>query len=174
MGDSYVQFTTIDLRRHFPASFIPHRDSIGSLQTALPLEAGLGPGTTFGALARALHAKYREPFAFAGDDFGFLAPYMATSRQFLESGGAPPSSTPSLSSMGIVDDYLQGRYGDWEIKDFWISSTMLTGDFQMYLWTFRDRMVFSACYNEAFYSTERADEVLGCTRDEMLSGLGLL
>ncbi|RYP81461.1 hypothetical protein DL770_005894 [Monosporascus sp. CRB-9-2] len=170
-GTSYVQFTTIDLRRHFPSSFIPHKHSIGSLQTALPFTADLGKDSTFDALSQSLHKQYKTPFAFADNDFSYLAPYMAMSRQILESGGVPPSSTPSLSSMGVVDDYLQRRYGDWEISKFWVSSTMMTGDFQMYLWTFGGKMTFSVCYNEAFYGAEQADQIMASTRDEMVRGL---
>ncbi|KAK1708205.1 uncharacterized protein BDZ83DRAFT_592791 [Colletotrichum acutatum] len=170
-GSSYVQFTTIDLRRHFPSSFAPHKHSIGSLQTALPLAADLSKDSTFDALSKSLHQQYKAPFAFADNDFGYLTPYMAMSRQILESGGVPPSSTPSLSSMGVVDDYLQRQYGTWEISNFWVSSTMMTGDFQMYLWTFRGKLTFSVCYNEAFYSAEKVDRVLKTTRDELLRGL---
>ncbi|KAK0379653.1 hypothetical protein CLIM01_02980 [Colletotrichum limetticola] len=170
-GSSYVQFTTIDLRRHFPSSFVPYKHSIGSLQTALPLAADLSKDSTFDALSKSLHQQYKAPFAFADNDFGYLTPYMAMSRQILESGGVPPSSTPSLSSMGVVDDYLQRQYGAWEVSNFWVSSTMMTGDFQMYLWTFRGKLTFSVCYNEAFYSMEKVDRVLGSTRDELLLGL---
>lgn len=76
--------------------------------------------------------------------------------------------------MGVVDDFLARRYGDWELRDYWVSSTMLTGDFQMYLWTWRGKMVFSACYNEAFYETKDVDAILERTRDEMLRGLGVV
>ncbi|KAF4124356.1 hypothetical protein GMORB2_5022 [Geosmithia morbida] len=170
-GSSYVQFTTIDLRRHFPSSFIPHKHSVGSLQTALCLASDLDKDSTFDALSQSLHKQYQAPFSFADNDFGYLAPYMAISRQILESGGVPPSSTPSLSSMGVVDDYLQCRYGDWEIADFWVSSTMMTGDFQMYLWTFRGKLTFSVCYNEAFYGADEVDHVMESTRDELLRAL---
>ncbi|KAK2022919.1 hypothetical protein LX32DRAFT_629096 [Colletotrichum zoysiae] len=170
-ASSYVQFTTIDLRRYFPSPFVARKHSIASLQTALPLGADLDGDGTFEAVSRSLHAQYKTPFAFADNDFGYLGPYMATSRQILESGGVPPSSTPSLSSIGLVDEYLNGRYGDWEVGDFWVSSTMMTGDFQMYLWTFKGKLTFSVCYNEAFYGAEQADSVMVSTRDEMIKGL---
>jgi hypothetical protein len=58
---------------------------------------------------------------------------MSISKQILQSGGAPLGKTPYLSSMSFVDDFLAHRYSNWELGDFWVSSTMLTGDFQMYL-----------------------------------------
>ncbi len=173
-GTSYNQFTTIDLRRHFPAPFTASQHSIGSLQTALPFAADLSKDNTFSTLSHSLHAQYKSPFSFADNDFSYLGPYMSISKQILQSGGVPPSSTPSLSSMGVVDDFLAHRYGDWELGDFWVSSTMLTGDFQMYLWTWRGKMVFSACYNDAFYEAEYADMVLEKTKNEMLDGLGVV
>ncbi|KAI1151389.1 hypothetical protein F4825DRAFT_477082 [Nemania diffusa] len=173
-GTSFAQFTTIDLRRWFPPHFRPREDSIGSLQTALPFAIDLDRDNTFEALSGTLHAHYKDPFAFADHDFNYLTPYMAASKQFLEAGGVPPSSTPSLSSMGKIGDFLADRYGDWELTDFWISSTMLTGDFQMYSWTFRGRLAFSVCYNEAFYDYSDVKAVLDETRHQILTGLGVV
>ncbi|MCJ1268528.1 hypothetical protein MMC22_008416 [Lobaria immixta] len=170
-GTSYTQFTTIDLRRWFPPPFSAYQHSVGSLQTALPFATDLSKDSNFETISQSLQNQYKAPFVFANDDFSFLGPYMAISKQILESGGAPPSSTPYLSSMGVVDDFLACRYGDWELRDYWVSSTMLTGDFQMYLWTWRGKMVFSACYNEAFYETKDVDAILEKTRDEMIRGL---
>ncbi|KAL9036782.1 MAG: hypothetical protein Q9214_005985 [Letrouitia sp. 1 TL-2023] len=172
-GTSYTQFTTIDLRRFFPPPFSPHKHSIGSLQSALPftIDVSSEKNNNFDTISHSLHTQYKNPFAFADNEFSFLAPYMAMSRQILENNQAPPSSTPYLSSMGVVDDFLANQYGDWEISEFWVSSTIMTADFQMYLWTFRGKMVFSACYNEGFYETEDADRVLERTRDDMLKGL---
>jgi hypothetical protein len=99
---------------------------------------------------------------------------MSVSLQLLASGGIPPSSTPSLSSMGVVSDILKDVYGNWKIGRFWISSTMMTGDIQMYCWTFRDQMTFSVCWNEAFYSNELVDELLEETKNQMLAGLQLV
>jgi hypothetical protein len=160
--------------------------SIGSLQTALPFSASLDPNstkqtneTTFFTLAHSLNTQYRSPFSFTTTptdsslDFSFLMPYMSTSTQLLSSGGIPPSSTPSLSSMGVVSEILQEKYGEWEVRSFWVSSTMMTGDFQMYCWTFRGRMTFSVCWNEAFYSMGMVDAVLEGTKVEMLAGLGI-
>lgn len=172
-GTSYTQFTTIDLRRWFPAPFSAQQHSVGSLQSALPFGVELGAGSSFALVSESLQRQYRAPFGFAGDDFGFLGPFMAASRQMLASGGVPPSSTPSLSSMGRVDAFLAPRYGPWELRDYWVSSTMLTADFQMYLWTWRARMVLSVCYNDAFYAPADVDAVLERTRDEMVRGLGV-
>ena len=173
VATSFAQFTTIDLRRWFPSNFRQHVDSIGSLQTALPFVLDLGKDNTFDALSQSLHKEYKAPFSFAENDFGYLGPYMAMSRQIIENGKAPLSSTPYLSSLGVVDDYLRPQYGDWELRNFWISSTMLTGDNQMYLWTFRGKMVLSICYNEAFYATASVDALLRGTRDVMKQGLGV-
>ncbi|KAI1116685.1 hypothetical protein F5Y14DRAFT_406253 [Nemania sp. NC0429] len=176
-GTSFVQFTTIDLRRWFPPHFRPRQDSIGSLQTALPFALDLGADDTFEALSQTLHGRgcYGDPFAFAEGDFNYLTPYMAASTQLLEAGGAvPPSSTPSLSSMGVIDHLLPpAGYGAWEPTGFWISSTMLTADIQMYLWTFRGRLTFSVCYNEGFYGVGEVDALLEETRSQLLTGLGI-
>lgn len=173
-GTTYVSVTTIDLRRYFPTAFVPHQHSIGSLECGIPFAADLSSDETFETLSKSLHDQYKAPFAFANNDFNFLTPLTSATTQMLAKGDVPPSSTPSVSSMGIVDRVLQSRYGYWEIKDFWVTSTMLTGDFQMYFWTFRDRIKFSACYNEAFYEIEKVEQILDSTRHEVLRGLGLV
>lgn len=172
-GTSYAQFTTIDLRRWFPSSFIPQRHSVASLQTALAFRVDLDQDNSFEKLSQSLHKQYKAPFAFAEDDLSFLNPYMAMAQQIIASGAAPPSSTPYMSSMGVVNDFLAPRYGDWELGNFWISSTILTSDFQIYLWTWKDEMVFSACYNEGYYETNDVDAILTKSRDEMVQGLGI-
>lgn len=35
-------------------------------------------------------------------------------------------------------------------------------------------MVFSACYNDAYYGTKEVDTVLETTRDEMIRGLEIM
>ncbi|KAL8383417.1 hypothetical protein RB595_006935 [Gaeumannomyces hyphopodioides] len=175
-GSTFVQFTTIDLRRWFRRpDFDAQQHSLASLQTALPLVANLeGDGGSFERLSQSLHQQYLAPFAFADQDLGYLGPYMAASRQILESGGVPPSSAPSVVSVGVVDRFLSARYGDWELgDDFWITVTMQTGDIQMYSWTWKGRLVLSVCYNEAFYAVDRVDELLLRTRWELLQGLGI-
>ncbi|KHO00584.1 uncharacterized protein MAM_01362 [Metarhizium album ARSEF 1941] len=172
-GTTYAQFTTIDLRRWFPAPFDAEQHSVGSLQTALPFVVDLGEDSSFDSIAERLQRDYKKPFAFAHDDLGCLVPGMAMYRRMLAGGHVPPSSTPYLSSMGVVDDFVSPRYGGWEIAEYWVSSTMLTADFQVYLWTWRGQMVLSACYNEAFYEAARVGDVLGAVRHEMEKGLGV-
>lgn len=179
VGTSYVQFTTVDLRRFFPSTFSPHRgQGAASLQTAVPMAVGglsKAENASFGALAKTLHERYKTPFAFADGDFGYLAPLMAMSEQMLRSGmPPPPSRTPSVSSIGVVDAFLAPRYGDWETgSEFWMSSTMQNSDIQLYLWTWKGRMVFSACYNEACYGSGEVDALLERTRSEVVHGLGI-
>ncbi|QPG96720.1 hypothetical protein C2857_005087 [Epichloe festucae Fl1] len=169
-----VQFTTIDLRRWVPEPFQKERDSIASLQTALPFVVHCDQGSSFESISRGLQYEYKHPFSFANDDLGCLGPGMAVYGQMVAGGQVPPSSsTPYLSSMGVVDHILDSRYGDWELSKYWVSSTMTTGDFQVYLWTWRDQMVFSACYNDAFYESSRVNPILEAIRDQLEIGLGL-
>lgn len=173
-GSSYTQFTAIDLRRWFNPPFSPYQHSIASLQTTLPFVVDLGKDSDFDIISESLQKDCKRPFAFANDDFSCLGPGMTMYHQILKSGGAPPSSTPYLSSMGVINDVLAARYGDWELSNYWIGSKILTGNLQIYLWTWRGQMVFSACYNDAFYETQEIDSVLQRMRDEMMKGLGLI
>ncbi|KXX81177.1 hypothetical protein MMYC01_201574 [Madurella mycetomatis] len=118
---------------------------------------------------------YKAPFVFADGDFGYPAPLMAMSEHMLWSRMLPPPSrTPSVSSIGVVDAFLAPRYRDWETgSEFWMGSTMQNSDIQLYLWTWKGRMVCSACYNEACYGAEEVDTLLERTRYELVNGLGI-
>ena len=63
----------------------------------------------------------------------------------------PAPSEPVLSSIGVVDGYLKSKYGEIEVKDFWLGVETTTPQIVCYLWTWQGKMTLSACYNETFY-----------------------
>lgn len=86
--------------------------------------------------------------------------------------GEPVSKPPSgvtLSSLGIIEQYLKGNHyggtGDEDgaqvqVHSFRFGVTMMTRQMLLYLWTFRGLMTLSVNYNEAYYSTEMVRDVL--------------
>lgn len=89
--------------------------------------------------------------------------------------GMPQPTEPLVESIGILDQYLDGKYGQGavEITDFWLGEVVLTRQPSFYVWTWRGKLTFSMCYNEQFYTkgfmtsfTERVVRVL-------LEGMGI-
>jgi hypothetical protein len=89
--------------------------------------------------------------------------------QMLKSGVRPAASrTPAMTSLGNVDEVIRGCYGCWVPQDgSWLSSTMQTGDIQVFLWTWKGKMTLDASYNEAFYTEALVEELLVATVDEL-------
>ena len=68
--------------------------------------------------------------------------------------GVPQPTEPLVDSIGVVDRYLDGKYGQGavEIKSFWLGGVVLTRQPLFYVWTWHGRMAFSMCYNKHFYT----------------------
>ena len=84
----------------------------------------------------------------------------------------PPPTEPALSSLGVVDRYIDSKYGDKiEVKDFWLAVEMLSRQVQVYVWTFQDRLRLSACFNESFYEGGFVEGFLSRIQDILLKEL---
>ena len=83
----------------------------------------------------------------------------------------PPLSEPVLSSLGIMDPYLDAVHGDVEINDFSLGGEIVTQQIFCHLWTWRGEMVVSACYNEAFYEPRFVQGFLAKLGDILLAEL---
>ncbi|KAI4283253.1 MAG: hypothetical protein L6R38_002295 [Xanthoria sp. 2 TBL-2021] len=72
----------------------------------------------------------------------------------------PPSGV-TLSSLGIVERHLAGRYGDCvTVERFRFGVSMMTRQTLLYAWTFRGELTLSFDYNEAYYTDDTAKEIL--------------
>ncbi|KAL6233059.1 hypothetical protein BDW75DRAFT_246819 [Aspergillus navahoensis] len=89
----------------------------------------------------------------------------------------PGAARPELSSLGIVDKFLQTSYtgsaGAFEIEDWWLGVQMINRLLQMYLWTRDGRMQLGCNYNEAFYAPEFVESFLGEWKEVLVRGLGI-
>lgn len=85
----------------------------------------------------------------------------------------PPSTEPSLSSLGVVDRYLGSGHGDVEVVRFAVGVEMQTRQIACHLWTWRGRMVLSACYNEAFYEEQFVRDFLARIEGVLFVELGV-
>lgn len=85
-----------------------------------------------------------------------------------------PAIDPILSSIGIVDRYLQCTYGSQvKVTRFWLSSEVLSREPLVYLWTWQEQLALSVCYNENFYTSELMRRLLETTRDTLINELDL-
>ncbi|KAL9639045.1 MAG: hypothetical protein Q9164_001180 [Protoblastenia rupestris] len=91
--------------------------------------------------------------------------------------GVPPPKPPSgvtLSSLGVIERYLTGDYGDVvKVDRFRFGVGMMTRQMLLYAWTFQGRMSLSVNYNTAYYDDSMAQEVLSRIKITLEKELGL-
>ncbi len=88
--------------------------------------------------------------------------------------GTDPPSEPLLSNLGVVDRYIQSRYGDKvEVKEFWMAVEMLTRQAELHVWTFHGDLALSASFNENFYEGEFIESFLSRIQAILLQGLNV-
>ena len=91
---------------------------------------------------------------------------------------SPPNpelpSEPILSSLGVVDRYIQSSYGDTvEVNGFWMAVEILTRQVELCLWTFHDNLTLSAAFNESFYEGDYIEDFLARVWTVLLQGLNV-
>lgn len=85
----------------------------------------------------------------------------------------PPSGI-TLSSLGVIEQYLTGHYGQAvKVDTFRFGVSMMTRQTLLYAWTFRGRLCLSLDYNSAYYKGEMAEDVLSRVRSYLEEGLAI-
>lgn len=87
----------------------------------------------------------------------------------------PPPKPPSgvtLSSLGIVEQRLKGKYGDSvTVGKFRFGVSVMTRQTLLYAWTFQEELTLSLDYNEAYYSHQMVAEVLSRVKKNLAEDL---
>ncbi|KAI2621283.1 hypothetical protein GGR54DRAFT_96454 [Hypoxylon sp. NC1633] len=137
-------------------------------------------GSSFDEKTQQFSAYCRDWYT---DDFK-RAHRVATKRHFEalsrrpEVAGAPPPNPPSgvtLSSLGVIEDYLPRRYGDGAVNltDFHFGVSMLTRQMLMYVWTFDGKLSLSVSYNDAYHDATSANGFLDFIRKTLEKEVGV-
>ena len=81
-----------------------------------------------------------------------------------QAGTRIPASNVTVSSLGFVENYLKREHGALTVERFHLGSAIMTRQPTLYIWTFRDRLVMSLDYNEAYYGFDIVVGVLESIR----------
>jgi hypothetical protein len=106
-----------------------------------------------------------------------LANYSVGCELFIKALSAPPppgtpaDTTPEMSSLGILENYVNRQYGEFEITDFWAAFANYYTQPRLFLSTFRGQISLNASYNETFQSKEDIDELLRSAKKVLLKEL---
>ena len=152
-AERYTSWGTINYRPYLDPEYSnPTTNPVSVMLCSLPITITTSEFRENASSLKPFYAQLENPFNSAALH-AMLAPYTrkcaAMTSQPLPRG-IPQPTEPLLNSVGILDRYLDGTYGQGavEITDFWLGSVVLTRQPQMYVWTWRGRMSLSICYSE--------------------------
>ena len=92
-------------------------------------------------------------------------------------GDPPPPSDVEISSIGIIEKFVNRDYGTaeagFEVKAVGLGVELLSRQCCTYVWTFRDQLNLSAVYNEAYHSADQMSRFVDTVKSLLLEGLGV-
>ncbi|OAF54251.2 hypothetical protein VC83_09527 [Pseudogymnoascus destructans] len=187
----YTCATSMNLRPKLPA---PYNTRAHAVQTyVIGCACRVRRDSSFADAARALTKHYKVAY---GDErvLQSLRPiYKFNSdatpvQQKKGSAAATPSAVVSppplpsgitISSIGIVDNYLTGVYGGGDgmpavrVREYHFGIDMMTRQMIMYVGTFRGKLQLSISYNAGYYDPDVPRDVLKRVGNELEKGLGV-
>lgn len=181
-GTQFVAFGNFDLRRYFPASASSgHLSDIHAMSNhhgVLPYVVSPN-GQTFHQTAHELGKFYQRDLPKADPEvWSALGPMIRmmvpdfTKAQLDE-------TTPALSSLGVVDNFIAAEYADedgrgkWGVADVWFGDTVTGPWLEHFMWAWKGRLCLNSCYNPAYYSHVEVEEFNSAVVAKLLDGLGV-
>lgn len=172
----YTSFVIFSLRAGMPSPFndpVAYATSVYIL--GLPLI--ISP-STFAHNNVQLREFYKQPLppSPASTLAPIVIPYTIGMIELTKQPPNPDVSAATeatLSSLGVVDQWLKSVHGNVEIVKFAIGAEIDTKQITCHLLSWRGKMVLSACYNEAFYEEYFMREFLDKVSAILLLELGI-
>ncbi|ORY60969.1 uncharacterized protein BCR38DRAFT_443055 [Pseudomassariella vexata] len=182
VGTQFACFGNFDLRRYFPASdatSLPDAYALSNHHGVLPYVV-TPDGKTFSQVARELASFYQQDLPKADAEvWSALGPMI---RMLVPEFTRTPleETTPALSSLGVVDNFINSLYvdaegkGGWRIEDVWFGDTVTGPWLECFMWAWQGRLSVNTCYNPAYYTHAEVDEFNQLVQEKMLEGLGVV
>jgi hypothetical protein len=171
-GKIYSPMSNVDLRRYCKNR--EPRSIVGCCFSAVPVSVDV-TGKVFQDLNSELKDIFDSLLQNVDSPLLYLSDWAATLISGYTTGAPPPKTVPYVSSMGIIDDFVQRSYGDnWEVVDLWLSPTPVNTDIYWYIWTWKDQFIMSVNYNQKYYDAGVISSFMVKTLEVLKSGLGLM
>ncbi|PWY94527.1 hypothetical protein BO94DRAFT_484642 [Aspergillus sclerotioniger CBS 115572] len=164
--------------KHSLRPYLPEPYSTPAVAAALFTSGWLArvdASNTWEENARKFRAEYQK--GISSDYIQAHREYASTLVEVLRNLPTPaePPSDIDMSSMGIMEQYLQREYGTPErgfsIMYAGVGVEMLSRQGVVYVWTFRDRLTMRLVYNEAYHTEKQMMEILNDVRVDLLKEL---
>jgi hypothetical protein len=89
--------------------------------------------------------------------------------------GMPPSADPALYSLGVVDRFFKGEYGEGKVRvgGFWLGNAVIGFQLWMHLWSWRGQVTLSMLHNVGVYEDQKVRGFLEKIKEILLRELGV-
>ena len=173
-ADTYTSFSNFDLRKYLPPPYSSATKAVSIFHTGIPVVVKLSGFQKDAVQLQKLYSQ-RLNLPKQKNLFSFLACYVDKVNQLFVQPPPPgslPPTEPSLSSLGIIDNFIADKHGNVvEVTDFWLGVDMLSRQLMLYVWTHQGKLQLSACYNKEFYAREFVEIFLSDVKDILVEGL---
>lgn len=176
--ERYTSWGTFDYRPYLDPEYAnPAVNPVAVMLCALPISFIPSDFDETASLLQPFYRQLQNPFNSAALH-SMLVPYsgkLAAMINYPLPRGIPQPTEPLVGSIGVLDRYLDGKYGQGavEIKSFWLGGVVMTRQPLFYVWTWHGRMAFSMCYNEQFYTAKFMTSFVERVVDGLLEALGI-
>ncbi|KAF4948490.1 hypothetical protein FSARC_13727 [Fusarium sarcochroum] len=173
-GDVWASFANIDARRFFGNEYSHELRRVACHCTVIPLYIPIDP-STFDKTTVELSDYYRKALNHPLAE-GALECLPAAMPLYMQkvAEGAAFIRTPLLTTLGVIENFMDRKFGPWEVEDFWLANTMIPPSAQLFLWTWRGQIVFGGSWNEAMYGVDVMEKLLSRTEENLLKALDVL
>lgn len=156
-AERYTSWGTFNYRPYVdPVYTNPATHPVAVMLCGLPITFTTSDFHENASSLKPMYKQLQDPFNSAALH-AMLAPYTRKCATMINQPlppGIPQPTEPLVDSVGVLDCYLDVKYGEGavEITDFWLGSVVLTRQPLFYIWTWQGSMTLSMCYNEQFYT----------------------
>ncbi|KAL9105490.1 MAG: hypothetical protein Q9227_009346 [Pyrenula ochraceoflavens] len=173
---NYTSVASYNYRRYLLS---PYDDAskwpIGCYMLGLPFSR---PSANFATHAQEFQKIYHQPLRrgeFAHfEAYNLYCTKMATALSQPLPPNMPPPSQPQLSSLGLVDEYLQPTYQgklNVSLLHVEIAPDIMSPGIVLYQWSWQGRFFLSANYNETFFTNKFVSRFLARTEEILFKEL---
>jgi hypothetical protein len=170
---NYASWCAFSLRPLCPAPWDSHAYAVAGAHTGMPL--AMKPAG-FEKDAAALQTFYKTALADTETVKGLRAFHNKLTHMLQNPPpGLPPPADPALNSLGVVDRFLKGDYGDGKVRvgGFWLGNAVIGFQLWTHLWRWQGRVTLSVLHNVGVYDDRTVRGFVGKIREIVLAELGV-
>lgn len=179
---AFSAIAAFGLRKYSKASTAGSASSGGGAAT-IASSGNVYPITVTDGSFNSHAAQLKDIYAKGFDDF---MPSMSCAQEkmlpMLENpmpAEMPGQTDPVMSGLGVVDKLIapevKNEKGEvvLRVEDFWVGMEILQRAPQLFFWTWKGQLVWTVCYNEAYWSKDDMTTLLEETKRQLIQGLGI-